>query len=526
MNHAGAIQRKRGPRLLGAAALLAAAVAAYHWWPESAPQTVHIDPATLPAIGKVSERFLSYNVEMVEVTGGRFWRPYSDGEFEGDDRYEYRPPLDLSHPRLVRLAAALGPAYVRFSGTWANATYFDPDAASDTAPPAGFDTVLTGEQWRNAIAFVEAVDGQIVTSFATSPGVRDPDGVWHTERAELFLHFTQDAGTQIAAAEFANEPNMIELTQPPEGYTPEDYRRDYGTFYEWLRRESPDTIVLAPGAVELGEPTETLSRWASGLELFDRDDLIVAGEYRPGAVSFHFYGAGAQRCGEIPLIGYGKDDALSDSWIDLIEPAIRDTAALRDRIAPEAPIWLTETGEAACGGNPWAAHFTDSFRFVDQLARSARDGVEVYFHNTLAASDYALLDEESFAPRPNYWAALLWRQLMGTRVLSAGQGTTGLNVYAHCLRGERGGVAMVAINLDEDETRVLESASSGSSYALRQGMTPDIAILNGRELGLGAGDSLPELNGVDFDAGEIVLAPASITFLAFPDTANPACAAG
>jgi hypothetical protein len=25
----------------------------------------------------------------------------------------------------------------------------------------------------------------------------------------------------------------------------------------------------------------------------------------------------------------------------------------------------------------------------------------------LAASDYGLLDETSFAPRPNYWAALL-----------------------------------------------------------------------------------------------------------------------
>ena len=37
--------------------------------------------------------------------------------------YEYRPPLDLMNPRLRKLAAALGPAYVRVSGTWANTTY-------------------------------------------------------------------------------------------------------------------------------------------------------------------------------------------------------------------------------------------------------------------------------------------------------------------------------------------------------------------------------------------------------------------
>ena len=35
-----------------------------------------IVPAQLPRIGTVDERFQSYNIEMVEVTGGRFWRPY------------------------------------------------------------------------------------------------------------------------------------------------------------------------------------------------------------------------------------------------------------------------------------------------------------------------------------------------------------------------------------------------------------------------------------------------------------------
>jgi hypothetical protein len=29
-------------------------------------------------IGTVDERFQSYNVEMVEVIGGRFWKPYRD----------------------------------------------------------------------------------------------------------------------------------------------------------------------------------------------------------------------------------------------------------------------------------------------------------------------------------------------------------------------------------------------------------------------------------------------------------------
>ena len=92
---------------------------------------------TLPAVGTVDARFLSYNVEMVEVTGGRFWRPYGSA---GTDRYEYRPPLDLSDPKLRALAKGLAPSYVRYSGTWANTTWFaDSDNPPAKAPEGQID---------------------------------------------------------------------------------------------------------------------------------------------------------------------------------------------------------------------------------------------------------------------------------------------------------------------------------------------------------------------------------------------------
>jgi len=485
---------------------------------------VTIAPDAMKPVGTVSDRFLSYNVEMVEVTGGRFWRPYKDGKREGDDRYEYRPPLDLSDARLTKLAAALGPAYVRISGTWANATYFDPDNASKGKAPQGFDTVLTGEQWRGAVDFARAVDARIVTSFATSPGVRDDTGVWQpAAQADRLITFTKSLGAEIAAAEYANEPETVELTQAPDGYTPADYRRDYGRFHDWLRQASPSTLILAPGAAELGQPTQFLRKWASSYTVFDRDDLIAAGPDRPDAVSFHFYGGASQRCGEIPFIGYGKEDALSDSWLRQIDKAIAVTAGLRDRVAPGAPLWLTETGETACGGNPWAATFTDVFRFTDQVARSARQGVQVYIHNTLAASDYGLLDETTHAPRPNYWAAWLWRALMGTKVLDAGQGTTGLHLYAHCLRDARGGVAVLAINLDEREKRSLRLSAPAQLYSLREGATPAQTLLNGTPLQLGPDDILPIASGVSVETGSLELLPKSVNFITFPESGNTAC---
>ncbi len=35
-----------------------------------------IAPSKMPSVGTVDERFQSFNVEMVEVTGGRFWAAY------------------------------------------------------------------------------------------------------------------------------------------------------------------------------------------------------------------------------------------------------------------------------------------------------------------------------------------------------------------------------------------------------------------------------------------------------------------
>jgi hypothetical protein len=112
------------------------------------PDAPTIAPSGMPRIGTVDERFQSYNIEMIEITGGRFWKPYrskldaqaAQPPRSGPDTppgmdsslYQYRPPIDLTNARLRKLAAALAPAYVRISGTWANSTYF---ADPESAPP-------------------------------------------------------------------------------------------------------------------------------------------------------------------------------------------------------------------------------------------------------------------------------------------------------------------------------------------------------------------------------------------------------
>ena len=81
-----------------------------------------VTPASMVRIGEVDERFQSYNVEVVEVTGGRFWKPYSPNTSgAASDLFAFRPPINLASPRLRKLAAVLGPAYERHAGPhWKN----------------------------------------------------------------------------------------------------------------------------------------------------------------------------------------------------------------------------------------------------------------------------------------------------------------------------------------------------------------------------------------------------------------------
>jgi heparanase len=506
----------------------------------SADGSTSVNPASMPVIGHVDPRFQAYNIEMLEVTGGKFWKPYKDLQANSARKpdahpsgstpagmssslYQYRPPIDLGNARLRRLAAALGPAYVRVSGTWANTTYFhDAEGPAPETPPKGFNGVLTREQWKGVVDFAHAVNAEIVTSFATSAGTRNAEGAWTPDQARAFLSYTKSIGGRIAAAEFMNEPTFAALAGVPNGYDPAAYARDIAVVRPFLKQTASGVLFLGPGSVVEGGPMaapKSLGRLRS-------EDLLQATGPVYDIFSYHLYAAASQRCaGGNPAFGTTAAAALSDQWLSQPDKINAFYAGLRDRFEPGKPLWITETADAACGGNPWASTFLDTFRYLDSHARLAQQGVRVIAHNTLAASDYGLLDENTFAPRPNYWAALLWRKLMGPTVLKPQPlPAQGVHLYAHCLSNVPGGVALLAINTSRSAPQRLTLSAPSERYALTAPKLEDTRVqLNGRELKLGAGDAIPQLAGVPAPSGEITLAPASITFLAVRQAQNASC---
>ena len=211
------------------------------------------------------------------------------------------------------------------------------------------------------------------------------------------LAYTRSVGGSIAAAEFMNEPDLAEMGGAPAGYDAAAYGRDFRLFRTFMKQTAPETMILGPGTV--GE-TALASRPACCLRA------------RPGWVSYHYYG---DAVGAMQRQGH-PEAALSEDWLSRTDRALAFYRTLRDRFEPGKPIWLTETADAACGGNPWAATFLDTFRYLDQLGRLAKAGVQVVMHNTLAASDYGLLDEKTLAAQA---------ELLGRIVVAAIDGNHG-----------------------------------------------------------------------------------------------------
>ncbi len=302
---------------------------------------------------------------MAEVIGGNFWKPYEQRKTAaapapvpappaepagaaptrpaGQDpsMFQPRPPIDLSNARLRTLAAALGPAYMRVSGTWANMVHLhDADTPPPPQAPAGFQGVLTRAEWKGVVAFTHAVSAKLVSSFTISQGVRDPSGRWTPNEARRFVAMTKAPGGDIAAAEFFNEPDMPSFGGAPAGYTAADYARDYAILRAFARATAPHMKVVGPGSVGEAILIPAMHGAGLGAGLVPTESMLSA---PPKPVleifSYHFYGAALRRGA---AMGAGAqttaDAALSEQWLGRPSACRADPAVSRcSRSRPAVP---------------------------------------------------------------------------------------------------------------------------------------------------------------------------------------------
>ena len=506
-------------------------------------QNVTLKTGNLEVLRTVNPRLISYNVEMTEVTGGPFWKAYTDAQVDGTEQvpppdfskgmasmHQWYDPIDTTNPRLIKLAKALGSCWVRVSGTWATRTYYDFD---ETGLPEGYFNHLHKQQWVNLCNFVKAVGGKLKISVANCDGLHSHDEPWHPEQAEKIFALSKELGCPIEAVEFVNEPNMLQATGFPKDYTAADFRRDQDIFHKWVRENYPECLIVGPSDTDpqamqvdaYGNPhpwaADTGAADTAGiaavLAYCSTGDLMDGCTEKLDVFSYHYYNGVSERMAAMmPSAFTPAEGAMSEEYLGAAAHTARCFKSYRDKYCLGGEMWVTESGDAGAGGHTWASTYLEVPRTLNEIGDFATVTNGVIFHNTLASSDYGWLKHGTFVPRPSYFSVLLWKQLMGNTVYASGEPIReGAHVYAHSRADGKEGVAYLIINTSWTETTTVELPKEAEVYALTGNgkMRSRTMLLNGKELVLGENDELPVMNGVTVPAGKLEVAPGGCTFV-------------
>ncbi|KAK7307068.1 hypothetical protein VNO77_39803 [Canavalia gladiata] len=270
---------------------------------------------------------------------------------------------------------------------------------------------------------------------------------------------------------------------------------------------------------------------------------------RPGVVdgvTHHIYNLGA---------GVDKDliNKVQDPYyLSQIAETFKDVSVAVKEFAPWAGPWVGESGGAYNSGGKDVSHtFVDGFWYLDQLGMTSTYNHKVYCRQTLIGGNYGLLNTTSFIPNPDYYGALLWHRLMGSKVLSVShEGSPYLRAYAHC--SKRGpGVTVLLINMSNSTLNVSpvndmnlypdtveESVQMTELFNLlntekreEYHLTPkdgnlqsDVVLLNGTPLELTKSLDIPEMKPKLVDPSSPINAgPHSIVFVHIKSFNAPAC---
>ena len=504
-------------------------------------QHVKLNPETLQELRTVNPRLISYNVEMTEVTGGTFWKAYTDAQIDGTEQvpppdfskgmaamHQWYDPIDTTNPRLIKLAKALGSCWVRVSGTWATRTYYDFDG---TGMPEGYFNHLRKEQWINLLNFVKAVDGKLKISVANCDGLHSHDEPWNPSQAKLIFDLSREHGVPIEAVEFVNEPNMLKSTGFPKDYTAADFRRDQDIFHKWVRENYPECLIVGPSDTD--PQAMAVDAWgnphpwtnpgamdtagiAAVMAYCSTGDLMDGCTEPLDVFSYHYYNGVSERMAAMmPSAFTPAEGAMSEAYLGAAAHTARCFSSYRDKYCPGGEMWVTESGDAGAGGHTWASTYLEVPRTLNEIGDFATVTNGVIFHNTLASSDYGWLKHGTFVPRPSYFAVLLWKSLMGNTVYDAGEPRReGAHVYAHNRADGKEGKAYLVINTSWTEPTTVELPAEADVYALtgKTGMRSRTMLLNGKELALGENDELPAFESVKV-SGTLEIAPGSCTFI-------------
>ncbi|XP_055026046.1 inactive heparanase-2 [Misgurnus anguillicaudatus] len=244
------------------------------------------------------------------------------------------------------------------------------------------------------------------------------------------------------------------------------------------------------------------------------------------------------------------EDFMKTRLLDTLSEQITKVLKIVQTHAPEKRVWLGGVGPAWAGGtNNLSDTFAAGFLWLNTLGIAAAHGIDVVLRHSFFDYGYNHLVDQHFNPLPDYWLSLLFKRLVGPRVL--GVHVAGLQrkprpgrvirdklrIYAHCTSFNnqdyvRGSVTIYIINLHRSRKKIKLAGTLRNKtvhqYLLQpfgtDGLHSTSVQLNGEPLLMVDNETLPEMKPRTLRAGRtIAMPPVSIGFYVIKNINAYAC---
>ncbi|XP_003787325.1 inactive heparanase-2 isoform X1 [Otolemur garnettii] len=527
-----------------------------------------LDVSTKNPVRTVSENFLSLQLDPSIIHDG--WLDF------------------LSSKRLVTLARGLSPAFLRFGGKRTDflqfqnlrnpaksrggpgpdyylKNYEDDIVRSDVAldkqkgckiaqhpdvmlelqreKAAQMHLVLLKEQFSNTYSnlILTARSLDKLYNFADCSGLhlifalnalrRNPNNSWNSSSALSLLKYSASKKYNISW-ELGNEPNNYR-TMHGRAINGSQLGKDYIQLKSLLQpiRIYSRASLYGPN---IGRPRKNVIALLDGF-------MKVAGSTVDAVTWQHCYIDGRV----VKVM-----DFLKTRLLDTLSDQIRKIQKVVNTYTPGKKIWLEGVVTTSAGGtNNLSDSYASGFLWLNTLGMLANQGIDVVIRHSFFDHGYNHLVDQNFNPLPDYWLSLLYKRLIGPKVLAVHVAglqrkprpgrviRDKLRIYAHCTNHHnhnyvRGSITLFIINLHRSRKKIKLAGTLRDKlvhqYLLQpygqEGLKSRSVQLNGQPLVMVDDGTLPELKPRPLRAGRtLVIPPVTMGFYVVKNVNALAC---
>ncbi|KAM9610660.1 inactive heparanase-2 isoform 4-T4 [Morphnus guianensis] len=440
----------------------------------------------------------------------------------------------LSSRRLVTLARGLAPAFLRFAGKRTDFLQFHnvKNPAKSRGGPGPDYYLKNYEDARSLDKLYNFADcSGLHLIFALNALRRNPNNSWNSSNALSLLKYSASKKYNISW-ELGNEPNNYR-TLIGRSVNGSQLGKDYIQLRSLLQliRTYSRANLYGPN---IGRPRKNVITLLEGF-------MKVAGSTVDAVTWQHYYIDG--RVAKVT-------DFLKTRLLDTLSDQIRKIQKVVNTYTPGKKIWLEGVGTTSAGGmNNLSDSYAAGFLWLNTLGLLASQGIDVVVRHSFLDHGHNHLVDQNFNPLPDYWLSLLYKRLIGPKVLAihvAGlqrKPRPGrvirdkLRIYAHCTSYHnhnyvRGSITLYIINLHRSRKKIKLAGTLRDKivhqYLLqpygKDGLHSKLVQLNGQPLAMVDDGTLPELKPRPLRAGRtLVIPPLTMSFYVVKNVNALAC---